>query len=132
MDTETDKPVRHGDVIDLEIASLAFGGDSVGRYRDFAVFTPGGLPGEKAKVRIGQVKDNFATGEILALSRRSPDRVVPFCPIFHECGGCQWQHFQYSRQLEAKRQFVKDALSRIGRLDSIPVRDCLPSPKPAA
>jgi 23S rRNA (uracil1939-C5)-methyltransferase len=97
MVTKLVKPVRHGDVIDLEIVSLAFGGEAVGRYQDFAVFVPGGLSGERAKVRITQVKDNYATGEILSLSQRSPDRVAPTCSIFEECGGCQWQHLSYPK-----------------------------------
>ena len=47
--TNAVKPVRHGDQIELEITTLAFGGDSVGRYQDFAIFVPGGLPGERVK-----------------------------------------------------------------------------------
>ncbi|HTC20560.1 MAG TPA: 23S rRNA (uracil(1939)-C(5))-methyltransferase RlmD, partial [bacterium] len=125
-------PVRHGDQIELEIASLAFGGDSVGRYQDFAIFVAGGLPGERVKARITQVKDHYATAEILSVLRRSPDRVEPPCDIFEECGGCQWQHFNYPRQLQTKRQFVLDALKRIGRLDNVTVQPCLPSPTPFA
>ena len=130
--TDVVKPVRHGDQIELEITSLAFGGDSVGRYQDFAIFVPGGLPGERVKARITQVKDHYATGEILSVLRRSPDRVEPPCNIFEECGGCQWQHFNYPRQLQTKRQFVVDALKRIGRLDNVTVQPCLPSPSPFA
>ena len=54
----------------------------------------------------------------------------PPCDIFEECGGCQWQHFNYPRQLQTKRQFVVDALKRIGRLDNVTVQPCLPSPTP--
>ncbi len=126
------KPVRHGDQIEIEISSLAFGGDSVGRYQDFAIFVPGGLPGERVKARITQVKDHYATAEILSVLRRSPDRVEPPCDIFEECGGCQWQHFNYPRQLQTKRQFVVDALKRIGRLENVTVQPCLPSPSPFA
>ncbi len=130
MKTKPVKPVRFGDRIELEITSLAFGGDSVGRFQDFAVFVPGGLPGERATVQITQVKDQFAVGKIIGFAKRSPDRVEPPCPIFEECGGCHWQHFQYPRQLQAKRQFVVDALERIGKLTNVTVQPCLPSPSP--
>ncbi len=132
METKFVKPVHHGDIIEIDIHSLAFGGDSVGRYRDFAVFVPGGLPGERVAVKINQVKDHYATGEILNFLKRSPDRVVPACSVFEECGGCQWQHLQYSRQLQAKRQFVVDAFQRIGHLSNVLVQPCLPSPSPYA
>src|SRR5581483_2007301 len=132
MNTDIVKPVRHGDQIELEINSLAFGGDSVGRFQDFAIFVRGGLPGERVRVRITQVKDHYATAEILSVLKHSPDRVAPPCTIFEECGGCQWQHLNYSRQLQTKRQFVADALKRIGRLENATVQPCLPSPSPYA
>ncbi|HVM33081.1 MAG TPA: 23S rRNA (uracil(1939)-C(5))-methyltransferase RlmD [bacterium] len=127
MKTHTLKPVQTGDIIEVEIQSLAFGGDSVSRYEGFALFIRGGLPGERVKVKITQVKDHYATGEIVEIARFSPDRVAPPCPIFEECGGCQWQHLNYPKQLQTKRQFVVDALSRIGKMDSVTVEPCLPS-----
>ena len=130
MDTNLVKPVRHGDQIEVEVSSLAFGGDAVGRYQDFAIFVPGALPGERVRVKITQVKDHYASSEIVAILRPSADRVVPTCSIFEECGGCQWQHFNYPRQLQTKRQFVVDALQRIGRLNNVTVQPCLPSPNP--
>src|SRR5579859_7422861 len=102
MNTKTEIPVRHGDQIEIEIASLAFGGDSVGRFQDFAVFVRGGLPGERVRVKITQVKDHYASAEIISILRPSPDRITPTCDIFEECGGCQWQHFSYSAQLKTK------------------------------
>ncbi len=132
MTTNALIPVHFGDQIEFEITSLAFGGDSVGRYQDFAVFVAGGLPGEKVRVKITQVKDHFATGEIVSVLRPSPDRVTPVCPIFEECGGCQWQHFNYPKQLQTKRQFVVDSLQRIGHLPNATVQPCLPSPSPYA
>ena len=132
MNTHTVKPVRHGDEIELEISALAFGGDAVGRYKEFAIFVSGALPGERIRVRINQVKDHYASADLLSLLRRSADRVSPPCPIFEECGGCQWQHLGYPKQLQTKRQFVVDALSRIGRLPNLDVQPCLPSPQPYA
>lgn len=132
MNTNAVKPVRHGDQVEVEISSLAFGGDSVGRYQDFAIFVPGGLPGERIRVKIAQVKDNYATAEIVSILRHSPDRVAPTCAIFEECGGCQWQHLNYPAQLKTKRQFIVDALQRIGHLSNVTVQPCLPSPSPYA
>ena len=127
MKTPTLKPVQTGDIIEVEILSLAFGGDSVCRVEGFALFVRGGLPGEKVKVKITQVKDHYATGDIIEVERFSPDRVAPPCPIFEECGGCQWQHINYPKQLQTKRQFVVDALERIGKLEGVTVEPCLPS-----
>jgi 23S rRNA (uracil1939-C5)-methyltransferase len=41
-------------------------------------------------------------------------RVVPRCPHFGECGGCQWQHASPALQLEIKRRVVEEAWRRVG------------------
>jgi 23S rRNA (uracil1939-C5)-methyltransferase len=48
--------------------------------------------------------------------------VEPICPVFGCCGGCSWQHLRYAAQLEAKQGILRDALTRIGKLTSIPER----------
>ena len=132
MKSKAVKPVRFGEQIEIEIDSMAFGGDAVGRYKDFAIFVKGALPGERIQARVTLVKDHYAVAETIEVLRPSPDRVTPPCPIFEECGGCQWQHFDYNRQLLTKTQFVKDAIERIGKLKDITVYSCLASPSPYA
>ncbi|MBI4057217.1 MAG: 23S rRNA (uracil(1939)-C(5))-methyltransferase RlmD, partial [Elusimicrobia bacterium] len=46
------------------------------------------------------------------------------------CGGCDWQHLQYPRQLELKKNLVQDALERIGKIKNPPLLDPIPSPEP--
>ena len=95
-------------------------------------FCEGALPGERVMALVTLVKDHYATAETVSVLRSSLDRVTPPCPIFEECGGCQWQHFDYPRQLLTKTQFVKDAIERIGKLKNITVHPCLASPSPYA
>lgn len=107
-------PVQQGQIYEIEINTLGTSGEGVGRYEGFTVFVPYALPGEKAEVRITEVKKTYATGKLLEILRRSRDRVEPLCPIYRECGGCQLQHLSYEAQLKAKRQQVIDAVTRIG------------------
>ena len=102
----------------LEIASIAAGGDGVGRTEGMVVFVPRTAPGDVARVRVGRAK-RFARGQLLSLDESSPSRVEPPCAHYtHDrCGGCQIQHLSYDAQLAAKGAIIGDALRRIGRRD---------------
>jgi len=102
----------------LEIASIAAGGDGVGRTGGVVVFVPRTAPGDIARVRLARAK-RFARGELISLEESSPARVEPPCAHYtaDRCGGCQLQHLSYEAQLGAKRAIIGDALRRIGRRD---------------
>jgi 23S rRNA (uracil1939-C5)-methyltransferase len=108
------------DQVSVEVESLAFGGDAVGRQQGGegaraaddgrATFVPLAAPGERARVRIEREKGKVAWGELVAIERSGPDRVPPPCPLFGTCGGCQWQHVTLAAQHAAKRAIVERAL----------------------
>jgi 23S rRNA (uracil1939-C5)-methyltransferase len=51
----------------------------------------------------------------------APERIVPPCPRVAEgCGGCQWQHVSLEGQRDLKVAILRDALTRIGRIDVVP------------
>jgi 23S rRNA (uracil1939-C5)-methyltransferase len=65
---------------------------------------------------VTQDKRDFARGELVSLERPAARRVEPPCPYYREgCGGCSWQHAEYTLQLELKHKIVVDQLRRIGR-----------------
>jgi 23S rRNA (uracil1939-C5)-methyltransferase len=101
---------------ELDIDSIAAGGDGVGRSNGVVVFVPRTAPGDRVRANI-DVQRRFARGEIDALVRPSPDRVTPECAhyVADKCGGCQLQHVSYDAQLEAKRRIIRDSLARIGK-----------------
>jgi 23S rRNA (uracil1939-C5)-methyltransferase len=103
-------------VVEVEVGSIAAGGDGVARAGGLVVFVPRSAPGDLARVRLRRGR-HFARGELEALLRRAPSRVDPACPHYtrDRCGGCQLQHLAYAEQLEAKRGIIRDALRRIGR-----------------
>ena len=46
--------------------------------------------------------------KLIRVIKESKDRNNKACPIFNECGGCQYQHMSYQRELEIKNNFIKD------------------------
>jgi 23S rRNA (uracil1939-C5)-methyltransferase len=118
---------RKGDLFELKIENLAFGGQGIGRIDNFVIFVRGAVPGDKVRVRLTRKKKDFAEARIIQLVEASPDRIQPPCPYSGFCGGCQWQHLPYARQLFYKKNHVMEALTRIGGLENSPIRDPLAS-----
>lgn len=113
----------------VTIESLAHGGDGVARLADGrTVFVPYTCPGDRATITVVEDHGRWLRGLVQDLAEASPDRVSAPCPYFGACGGCQWQHIGYERQLQAKRQTLIDALTRIGHLENPPVDAAVPSP----
>lgn len=113
-----DLPVKLGQRYEMTITGLTLEGEGVGRVKNFAVFVPGAIPGEKIKAEISEVKKNFAKGVLVRIIEPVPFRTEPPCRFFDQCGGCQLQHISYEKQLEFKTQLVKDALNKIGGIDA--------------
>jgi 23S rRNA (uracil1939-C5)-methyltransferase len=109
-------PLKRGDLIEVTVERLAYGGDGIARHRGLALFIPLAAPGDQLRVRVNEIKKNYARASIEEILIPSPARRGPLCRYFGQCGGCQLQHINYDAQLEAKRAFVRDALNRVGRL----------------
>ncbi len=115
---------------DIEIESLALGGDGVGRLPDGrTVFVPFSAPGDTVRVRLTISKPRFARGEVLDILEPSDGREDPPCRYYRQCAGCQYQHITYEAELQAKEQQVRDAILRIGKLDPGAVRPIIASPE---
>ena len=123
-------PVRKGQTYELHIDRLGTSGEGVGRHENFTIFVPHALPGETISAVIEDVKSSYARGRIKQILHESVDRAAPLCALYEECGGCQLQHLSYEAQLRAKRAQVVDALTHIGKLPQIPVRETLCAEEP--
>jgi 23S rRNA (uracil1939-C5)-methyltransferase len=120
-------PVRTGEELELQIDSLAYGGNGVGRVNGFVVFVRGGLPGDRVRARVTKTKRGFAEAVAESVLEPSAERVVAPCRHFGVCGGCRFQDLAYEAQLAAKEQQVRDALVRIGRIAEPPLEPIVPA-----
>jgi 23S rRNA (uracil1939-C5)-methyltransferase len=124
------KPVNKGDIIELEIESLAFGAEGVGHFGGLAVFVEDTVPGDVVKVRIGSMKRKFARGYVQEFVKKSPIRIAPKCRHFGSCGGCALQFIGYADQLKIKEQHVRDAIVRLGGFDGALVKTIIGCKEP--
>jgi 23S rRNA (uracil1939-C5)-methyltransferase len=110
---------------DVIIGDLAEGNRCVARVDNQVVFVEQAAPGDIMDIQIMKKKRGYAEAIPVHLHKPGPNRVKPFCVHFGVCGGCQWQHIDYSAQLAAKEQLVKDKLTRLGRIANPPVAKIL-------
>jgi 23S rRNA (uracil1939-C5)-methyltransferase len=115
LETASDAPATPAEC-DVDVQSIAAGGDGVARVDNRVIFIPRAAPGDRARILATSVRGGrFARGVLLDLLRPSSERVTPSCVHYvrDQCGGCQLQHVRYESQLEAKGAIVRDALVRI-------------------
>jgi len=108
----------------ISIDQLAFGGNGVGRTEDgMVVFVPFTAPGDVVTVSTVKEHKRYCEAAILEIVEPGPSRVESRCPLFGQCGGCQYQHVRYDAQLQAKQQQLLSLLQRVGRQTDIPELD---------
>lgn len=110
-------------VTNLSIERIASEGKCVGHHDGKVVFVANVAPGDVVDVRITRGKSSFMEGEAVHFHEYSKDRVEPFCSHFGTCGGCKWQHIDYTLQKEYKRQQVVDQFQRIAK---VPIPEVMP------
>jgi len=121
--------LQPGQRLELDITTVAFGGDGIGRVDNFVVFVPFVLEGERVEVEIVEVKRRFATADLIRVITPSPHRVAARCPYYANCAGCQYQHVEYAHQLELKRAQIRDVFQRIGNIADPPIEPVVASPR---
>ena len=121
--------LRKEDIVELWIDRLAFGGQGVARMDGLVIFVKGAVPGDRVLARIVKKKKDYAEAELADMIDPSPDRVKAPCPYNGFCGGCNYQYLDYGRQLEFKRDHVRDSMEHIGAIHDILIRDVIPSEK---
>src|SRR3954467_7492622 len=106
-------PVATGGELELQVDSLAYGGNGVARLNGFVVFVRRGLPGDRVRARVTKVKRSHAEALATEGLRPGPARVDAPCAHFPACGGCRFQDLAYEAQIEQKQLQVRDALQRL-------------------
>jgi 23S rRNA (uracil1939-C5)-methyltransferase len=107
----------------LTIEKQIYGGDGLARLpadekgRGKAVFLPFVLSGEQVEASIVERNPGFARAKADAIVAPSPNRVVPHCPYFTQCGGCHYQHSNYEHQLEIKQEILRETFRRTAKLE---------------
>ena len=119
-------PVVVDQELELDVESLAYGGNGVARLDGFVVFVRRGLPGDRVRARVTKVKRSHAEALATEVVRAGPQRVEAPCAHYPACGGCRFQDLAYDAQLAQKEAQVRDALQRLGGVAEPPLEAIVP------
>ena len=117
-----------GQHIRLSLERWARLGEAVAFHegKQFRVF--GGIPGEEVVSEVVRERQDYAAALVVEVLEPSEHRTVPPCPLFGQCTGCQWQHVDYTHQLQMKQQVVEVALRSVAGFEAPPVMPTRASP----
>ena len=106
--------MKKNDLLTLKIEGMGNEGEGIGKADGFPLFIKDALPGDVIRAKVLKTKKTYGYGRLMEIVTPSPDRTEPPCPVHRACGGCQIQALSYEKQLEYKREKVRNQLIRIG------------------
>lgn len=114
----------------VKIEDLNEAGEGVAFYKKLKINVEKTLPGEEVLIEYLPERPRKDRIRLLKILEPSPHRREAPCPYFAECGGCQLQHLEYSRQLLFKQQQIQRTLLQYPALKQIIVHPPEGMPEP--
>ena len=96
---------------------MGINGEGIGYDHGVPVFIPGALMHETVDVKITQEKEKYKTAKLIRVIRKSKDRVEPECRYCDSCRACTLMHLKYEKQLNYKKQTLKQAVKKYADID---------------
>ena len=112
------------DTYEVKIIRLNNEGLGVALVDKFVVFVKNALVDELVKIKITEVNDNYAKADVINYIETSSNRVIPSCPFYEKCGGCNLMHMNYESQISFKKDKVKSIFKKISNID-IDIKDII-------
>ena len=98
--------MKRKDIIEFEIGSMEFGGESSTLIGKRKVKMKGGITGQKVKAIVKKARSEKAEVKLLEVVENSPIETKEVCAHFGQCGGCSILSVPYEKQLEIKAEQV--------------------------
>jgi len=116
----------------LSIDKLTFGGAGFGRLDGKACFVPFTAPGDRVDIAVTKNRSSYLEGTVKRIESPADCRITPVCPVFGNCGGCNWQHVGYEMQCRQKEEIFAETMWRIARIDRGVIAPLLAEKEPFA
>lgn len=106
--------MQKNDIVTVTIEDIGVNGEGIGKINGYTLFIKDAVIGDVVEAKIMKAKKNYGYARLMNIIQPSLYRVEPQCQFAQKCGGCQIQEMSYEKQLEFKRNKVRENLERIG------------------
>jgi 23S rRNA (uracil1939-C5)-methyltransferase len=114
----------------VTIEGLAPGGRGLARLGGRAVFVSKAAPGDVCTLKVEHESARVVEASIAELHSGGPSRIEAPCPVYTDCGGCQWQQLSYEDQLAWKARLLEELARRIAPDVDFPLAEPVATPSP--
>ena len=96
----------------VKIIDTAYGGYGIAKEGK-VVFVAHSVEGDVVDILVKKENSNFCYANINSIIEPSKHRIKPKCKYAGICGGCVFNHIEYNKQLEIKKNIVLNAIRNI-------------------
>ena len=96
------------------IDDISYEGAGVAKADGKVVFVPKVLVGETVEISIAKDNSSYSIGKLENVVVESKARKNAECPYYDVCGGCDFQHCKYEKEIELKKYILSKELSKVG------------------
>ncbi len=104
----------------IAITDMDHMGKGIGKIDNKIIFVPKSIPGDFLDIEIYKSFPKYDIGRINHIITKSNDRVLPECPYYDICGGCNISILPYEKQLAFKENKVKNIFKKYLNIDINP------------
>ncbi|TDO96362.1 23S rRNA (uracil(1939)-C(5))-methyltransferase RlmD [Marinomonas balearica] len=95
------------------VEGLTHDAKGVARDDGKVTFVEGALPGERVEAYVVKQGRRFDEAKVSKILEESADRVTPECEHYFQCGGCQFQHLTYTKQIDSKLEWLRGQFRKL-------------------
>ncbi len=100
----------------VKVEKMIAGGFALSRENGKIYLIKGAYPEEIVDIEMVKKKKDLSFCKVKRVIKASPNRIIPPCKHFKECGGCEWMNMKYDEQLRLKSDVFVDQMRHMAKI----------------
>lgn len=113
--------------MEIKIVKMGINGEGIGYIDNKPVFIEGCFIDEVVKITNLKPFKGYYKADLEEVIVASKDRIKPQCYVYNLCHSCNLMGYKYEKQLDYKKQILKESLIKYAHIDPRLIEDVEPS-----